>query len=329
MKRDYYILKSGRLKRKQNTLYLENKDGKTPIPVTNVDALYVFGELDMNTKLLIFISQNKIPIHYFNYYGFYSGTFYPREYLNSGFLVVKQVKNYLEEDNRLKIAKEIINVSIHNILKNLLHYKKQGKKVDRVISEIESEQNNLNNIKNIPELMGIEGRVRDKYYQSFNEILKSGFEFEKRIKRPPDNMINCLISFGNSMLYTTTLSGIYRTQLNPTISYLHEPSERRFSLSLDISEIFKPIIVDKVIFKLINNQMIKPKHFMEKLNYCYLNEDGRRLFISEYDERLKTTIKHKELRRNVSYKRLIRLECYKLIKHLIGEKEYNGFKAWW
>jgi CRISP-associated protein Cas1 len=58
-----------------------------------------------------------------------------------------------------------------------------------------------------------------------------------------------LISFGNSLLYATTLSEIYRTQLNPTVSFLHEPSARRYSLSLDLSEIFKPIIVDRTIFK--------------------------------------------------------------------------------
>ncbi len=45
-------------------------------------------------------------------------------------------------------------------------------------------------------------------------------------------MVNALISFGNSMIYSTVLSEIYNTQLNPTISYLHEPSERRYSLLL-------------------------------------------------------------------------------------------------
>jgi CRISPR-associated protein Cas1 len=96
-----------------------------------------------------------------------------------------------------------------------------------------------------------------------------------------------------------------------------------------LSEIFKPVIVDRIIFKLVNNRMIDEKHFLEELNFCYLNEKGRRAFISEYDEKLRTTIKHPTLKRNVSYQRLIRLECYKLIKHLIGERRYEGFKAWW
>jgi len=329
MKRNYYLLRSGRLRRKENTLYLETEQEKVPIPVANVEAIYAFGELDVNSKLLVFLSQNKIPMHFFNYYGYYSGSFYPREYLPSGLLLVKQVEHYLDKERRLEIAKEIIRSASHNILKNLAHYKKHGKEVSETMEVIDRERASIDGAGDVQELMGIEGRVRDHYYQSFNTILREGFEFERRVKRPPDNMINCLISFGNSMLYTNTLSEIYHTQLNPTISYLHEPGERRFSLSLDLSEIFKPVIVDRIIFKLVNNRMIDEKHFLEELNFCYLNEKGRRAFISEYDEKLRTTIKHPTLKRNVSYQRLIRLECYKLIKHLIGEQRYEGFKAWW
>lgn len=329
MEKNYYILKSGRLRRKQNTVYFENKDGKKPIPINDINAIFAFGELDINSKLLVFLAKNKIPMHFFNYYGFYSGTFYPKEYLVSGLVIVKQVQHYTDKSKRIEIAKELINGSCYNILQNLSYYQRQEKNVSEAIERIEAEKAKLDAVTDIPELMGIEGRIRDMYYQSFDSILRPGFEFEKRTKRPPENMINCLISFGNSLLYTTCLSEIYHTQLNPTISFLHEPGERRFSLSLDISEIFKPIIVDRIIFNLINNRIIKEEHFEDKLNFCYLNDKGRRIFIQEYDEKLKTTIKHKKLNRKVSYKTLIRLECYKLIKHIVEGQRYEGFRMWW
>src|SRR5205823_1423769 len=104
-------------------------------------------------------------------------------------------------------------------------------------------------------IMGVEGRSRDTYYSSFSSFLREGFEFDKRTKMPPQNMLNCLISFGNSLMYASILTEIYHTQLTPTVSYLHEPGERRYSLALDISEVFKPIIVDRVIFNLINNRI--------------------------------------------------------------------------
>lgn len=53
------------------------------------------------------------------------------------------------------------------------------------------------------------------------------------------------------------------------------------------------------------------------------------MIVSELESRLEKTIKHKELGRSVSYKYLIKLECYKLIKHLIDEKDYDPFKIWW
>lgn len=334
MERDYYIFKSGRLERKQNTLYLEtkgpdNQTTKKPIPVEAVNSIYLMGEIDLNTRLLDFLSQNNVVLHNFNYYGHYSGSYYPREYLNSGFLLVKQVEHYKNYALRLKIAREITKSATHNLKNNIRHYQKQQKNVDDAIKTIEQNEGKIDSVKNIPELMAIEGHIRDTYYQTFNEILKLDREFIKRVKQPPDNPINCLISFGNSLVYTTVLSEIYHTHLNPTISFLHEPGTRRFSLSLDLSEIFKPIISDKVTFKLINNQMIKPEHFEEKLNFCYLKEDGRKLYIREFDERLQTTIDHRELKRKVSYRHLIRLECYKLVKHILGEKDYKAFRAWW
>ena len=141
--------------------------------------------------------------------------------------------------------------------------------------------------------------------------------------------IRTLISYVNTLVYTKVLSAIYNTQLNPTVSYLHEPGSRRFSLSLDIAEIFKPIIGDRLIFSLLNKKQITEKSFTKDLNYLHLTKEASRTIVDELDKKLQTTIKHKELNKNVSYEYLMKLECYKLIKHLLGEKEYEPFKIWW
>ncbi len=138
-----------------------------------------------------------------------------------------------------------------------------------------------------------------------------------------------MISFVNSMIYAKILSEIYHTQLNPTISYLHEPGVRRFSLCLDVSEVFKPLIGDRLIFSLLNRKQITEDSFTKELNFLHLKKEASALISRELEERLKKTIMHKELGRQVSYQYLMRLEAYKLIKHLIGEKEYDGFKIWW
>ncbi len=177
--------------------------------------------------------------------------------------------------------------------------------------------------------MGIEGNTKEVYYKAFPVIIDQEIEFEKRVKNPPDNMMNALISFLNSMIYTLTLKEIYKTQLNPTISYLHEPGYRRFSLSLDVAEIFKPIFGDRIIFGLLNKKQLTKKHFDKDLNYAYLKEEGRRIVVKELDEKLRKTVYHKTLKKKVSYERIVRLELYKLMKHVMEEDEYKSFKIWW
>ncbi|SNX53172.1 CRISP-associated protein Cas1 [Thermoanaerobacterium sp. RBIITD] len=329
MKKIIYINSNGRLSRKDNTINFESEAGNKPIPVQNTEEIYLFGEIDMNSKAINFLAQNKITVHLFNYYGFYTGSFYPREYLPSGFLLVKQVEKYKDMDERLKIAKEFIRTASHNILKNVKYYSNRKDGLDEYVTSIEKERENIDIVRDVKELMGVEGRIRNTYYKTFKIITNGEYDFKNRIMNPPDNPINALISFGNSLMYTTVLSEIYNTQLNPTVSYLHEPGERRFSLCLDISEVFKPIIVDRIIFSLINQGMIKKNHFDEDLNMCYLNDNGRRIFEREYDEKLNTIIKHPKLNRSVSYRRLIRIECYKLMKHILDEEKYEGLKMWW
>ena len=138
-----------------------------------------------------------------------------------------------------------------------------------------------------------------------------------------------LISYVNTLIYTKVLTQIYKTQLNPTISYLHEPGVRRFSLCLDIAEIFKPLIGDRLIFSLLNKNQITEKSFTKEMNGLHLTKEASRTIMEELDKRLKKTIHHKELDKDVSYEYLMRLEVYKLIKHILGEKEYKGFEIWW
>lgn len=326
MARPYYIFTNGTIKRKENTVYIENEaNEKKAIPIEDVESLHLFGEINLNSKFLNFLSQQNKPIHIYNYYGFYSGSFIPRNRNVSGELLVRQVQFYLDKENRLYLAQCFVEGALFHILRNLREYKD----TEIFQEKIKEEQEKAKNSTTINELMGAEGRARDAYYQSFNTILKGRFEIEKREKHPPLNPINAMISFVNSLVYTTVISQIYITQLNPTISYLHEPSEKRFSLSLDIAEIFKPLIGDPIIFKMVNNNIIKEDDFDKDLNYCYLKEEGRKKFLKEFDQKLQTTIKHRKLKRNVSYKTIIRYECYKLIKHLLSDEVYIPFKAWW
>ena len=67
MKQSYYLYKSGRLQRKDNTLEIVYKDNtKKSIPIERVYDIYVMTEFDFNTSLLNFLGKYGIIIHFFN-----------------------------------------------------------------------------------------------------------------------------------------------------------------------------------------------------------------------------------------------------------------------
>lgn len=329
-KQSYYIFSSGELKRNNNSLALYTENTlKKDIPIERVQDLYVFSEVTYNNKLFEFLGSYGINVHMFNYYDYYAGSFYPKEQKISGSLLVNQVKFYIDSKKRIEIAKELIIAASFNILRNLKYYKNRGKDLNVYINEIEKLRLKIKDCLNIEELMGIEGNIRKTYYRAWKIIVNQEIDFEKRTKNPPDTMINVLISLLNSVLYTKTLSIIYQTQLNPTISYLHEPGTKRFSLTLDITEVFKPLIVDRTIFSLLNKNIITKEDFIKEDYYLKMKEESVKKAIKELDSSLKRTIMHQNLKREVTYEKLIKLELYKLIKHLMDDKKYEGFKIWW
>ncbi len=289
-----------------------------------------FGEIDLNKRILEFLSQKEIVLHYFNYYGYYMGTFYPREHLNSGYVILKQAEHYLDEKKRNILAREFVIGATKNIRQVLKYYNGRGKSVEDSLNGIE---NIIPAIKNAPDqsaLMALEGNIREYYYKAFDKIISNkDFVFVERTRRPPKNYLNTLISFGNSLLYTICLSEIYKTHLDPRIGYLHSTNFRRFSLNLDVAEIFKPIIIDRLIFSLISKKMITKNDFEKHTDGIMMKEKARKCFVEELEDKLKTTIKHRSIGKPVSYRRLIRLELYKIIKHIMEEKQYSAFIANW
>lgn len=330
MKKTLYIFSNGELVRKDSTLCFESEEAKKFIPVEDTGEIMIFGEVTVNKKLLDFLSQKEIVLHFFNYYGYYMGSFYPREHLNSGYMTLKQAEHYIDEEKRLSIAKEIVYGAARNIRQVLKYYQSREKNVNEVIQSVERLTEAINNCPDTTSLMAIEGNIRDHYYKAFDNITGNpDFIFQVRSRRPPKNYLNTLISFGNSLLYTICLSEIYKTHMDPRIGYLHATNFRRFTLNLDLAEIFKPIIIDRIIFTLISKKMITKQDFDRDTEGIMLKEKAKKCFVQELDNKLKTTINHREIGRQVSYRRLIRLELYKIEKHLIGEKEYSAFVARW
>ncbi|MDD2289113.1 MAG: type I-B CRISPR-associated endonuclease Cas1b [Bacteroidales bacterium] len=334
MKKTYYLFNPGRLQRQDNTLkftpYDEEGNEQKPrfLPVESVEELYCFGNLEANSALYNFLGQEQIPIHFFDYYENYTGSFMPRDTLISGKMLITQVRFQQNKKKRIGLAQSLLIGASFNMVKNLKYYNTRGKDLEPIISIIEKLSDRITETADIDELMGIEGNIRKNYYEAFNLIINH-FDMDGRSYRPPLNEVNALISFGNMMCYSQCLRTIHQTQLNPTISFLHEPGVRRYSLSLDLAEVFKPLLVDRVIFKVLNKKMIQSQDFEENMNRILLKPNGKKVFVQAFEDRLTETINHRTLNRSVSYKHLIKLECYKLQKHILEIEEYKPFKMWW
>ena len=330
MKKTIYVFNDGEFKRKDNTLFFEAETGRKYLPVEDVKEIIVFGEVNLNKRFLEFLTKKEIILHFLNNYGYYVGSYYPREHYNSGYMILKQSGFYLNNEMRLNLAKKFVKGAVENIINVIRYYQNRGKDLKAEINQINNIANKIDGCSDVETLMALEGNIRGIYYSTFNIIIdKKDFVFHARNRRPPRDRINALISFGNTLAYITALSEIYKTHLDPRIGFLHATNFRRFSLNLDVAEIFKPILVDRLIFSLLRRNMLNRNHFESKVNGILMNDKGRKIFVEEWENRLKATIKHRHLGRNVSYRTLIRMELYKLEKHLMEENEYQPFVSRW
>jgi CRISPR-associated protein Cas1 len=342
MEDNYHVFKNGVLKREDDTLCFReftDQDARMSsdmtgdgdlhhIPIKNVAGVYLHGQTRFNTRCLDFLSDNNVLLHVFNWGEYYSGTYAPREANVSGDVVTAQANAQQTREDKVEIAQQIVRGIISEMITNLKYYD-DIEKINTAISSLSAQAHDVTSQDSVDGVMGVEGDARKTYYTAFNAILKDEFVFVQREYNPPPNEVNALISFGNSLLYTAVLREIHCTKLHPAISFVHSPRERRYSLALDIADIFKPLLVDKLIFRLVNRGSITISDFTDEVGKCLLKEDGKKMFVKAFEEELEKTVKHKSLDRHVSYQYLLRLELFKLQKRVVAGEAYDVFSRWW
>jgi len=262
--RTHFILTPGRLRRKDDNLYFDRYDeegnvtGSKVLPVRAIDEIYLLARVEMDSYTMSFLSENNILLHFFSPRGSFRGNFFPsspNSVNKSGFVFLHQLRAFDDPQRRLQLAKAFAKGEILNGAANCA---RRGVELDAA-PFLES----LERAGDVQGVMAAEGAFKKEYYQRWNEIIKDqrSFKFTTRTKRPPADKINALISYINTRIYNVVLSEIYKTELDPRISYLHEPNYRSLSLQLDIAEIFKPIIGDNLIFYLLNKKIITASSF--------------------------------------------------------------------
>lgn len=358
MKQNIYIFSDTLLRRKESTVWLEkiikeNLDEdyaeevqarqeyllgedilipsgeKKCIPVESINSIIAFGTVNFNSRLVHFLSQNEIPLHLFSLGGNYGGSFLPAERSCSGDILLKQAHYHNHKLKRLEIAKQITGAAISNSIANLKYHLNRGAHLKDYIEQMTDINNYVQDAADTEELMGLEGTAKRIYYSAWRHIFTQPVDFSSRVKNPPNNLINALISYGNMIVYSVCLNEIFHTRLYPEIGFIHQPGDNKMSLSYDLADIFKPLITDRAIFKVINKNMISEKDCTVRNNRCILKKSARQKFVQEIEDKLMTKIQLEGKEVRYSYRRVIREECYKLLRHFYQEVPYRAFISKW
>lgn len=326
---EYHILQDGVLNKQDYSLLFENDKERHHIPVEVIDHMNMYGDVTITSAVLKTISENNIRLAFFDKFGNLEGYFVPQGYTSASQSMLKQALLYNDKERHLRVAKAMEVASIHNMRSNLRYYNKKNRSTELQsgISLLSKYIDDINAGKKIEDLLLIEARARQKYYSLFNIILQDDdFAFVKRTRMPPEDPLNALISFGNTLLYNFFLQVIWKSPLDPRIGMVHAANKRSHSLNLDFADIFKPVIVDRVIFSVINMHQVKADEDFETSpkGGIYLNKQGRKTFIEQFEQKLASTLVIEG--NSYTYKQLMQREVTQFQKHVMNDEKYKPYK---
>lgn len=322
------ILSDGILRPKDYSFIFESDSETVDLPVKSIEVINIYSDVAFDGNFLRVALENNVIVNVFNKSNKLIGRFIPNGPLKSPKTTNNQILSYCNAEERLNLARIFVIASIHNTRLNIRYYNKQNphELFQKALNKINNTEQKIKACGTYEELLMLEAQVREAYYSCFDSFIKNeDFSFVKRTRRPPMNEVNAMLSFGNVVLYNYLATHIYRSPLDIRTGFLHATSNRKESLNLDISEIFKPLIVDRVVFSLINLRSINLTHFYTTENgEVYLNETGKRIFLRAFYEKLNTVVTVKETRQ--SYRRIIKNEIRQLSLYFKNGDKYTGFR---
>jgi group II intron reverse transcriptase/maturase len=326
---EYHLIADGILTQKDYNLLFENQEKKMYLPAESTECLNLYSNIIFSGDFFRFAAQNNLLLNFFDKFGEYEGAFIPSKLSASSSLSLQQALTYADAGKRLELAKQFATTAAHNIRENLKYYARHSdsERIRSSIDVITDMMNEEKRTESVSDLMLVEGRIRETYYSCLNDILPyDDFLFTKRTRQPPRDPLNCLISFGNTLLYRRSAKEIYKSRLDIRIGFLHAFNRRYESLNLDVSEIFRPVIVDKVIFSLINKHMIGESLHFDILDNgaVYLNKEGKKIFVTEFEDKMAQRLKADN--GAISYSELIRAEIGKLTRYFDKGETYKAYK---
>ncbi len=315
-----FISRDAQLRQHENTLQVKMGELKRSLPIEKLSHVVLLSESRLNSRLLGLCGKHGVRLSVFDYYGYFKGAFEPPDKNPAGKVKLKQAELLLDDARRMTVAREVVRGAAHNMLANLRYYQYRGNAaMKQPVVDMNKLVTKIANAKDTNQLMGIEGQLHQYYYAAWPKI-HADLAFGKRVRRPPDNPVNCLLSFLNQLVYTVVRHEISKTHLEETFSVLHAPGYGRASLSLDLAEPFKPVMTDMLIFRMVQRRMVDENWFEQHDNVCLLSEVGRRNVAEQFSLRLEEQFQGRSFR-NWIYREALGLE-----REILGVTEYAAFR---
>ncbi len=316
-----FICGDAELSQDDKTILVKTAGIKKRIAIESIHHIVLLSDDTLTTKFLSLCGTAGVRVSVFDYYGWWKGSFEPASSVGSGEIKLRQAKLVLDTSRRMAVAKEIISAAISNIIENLRYHAYRGAELlKQPIRFIVAQKDKIPTIADTETLMGLEGVSRKAYYEAWPAI-DLDLAFAPRVKRPPNNRINCLLSYLNGMTYAAVRHEIAKTLLDETLSVLNAPSSSRSSLSLDLSEPFKPIIVDRLIFKMVRKNMVCDNWFDERDGVCLLTEAGRRAVVEQFAHHIDKVSGERSLRSHM------RQTALSLQRHILDIEEFDAYRV--
>ena len=324
-----------RIHKQDNQIVVHEKEEEIyRISANKVSDITIMSKGHITFDALNLISKNNIKLISINHFGQIN---YILETPNQNDVYLKKSQYQASENYKgLLISKEFIKSKMKNQKSTIktLNKNKKLKEVKLIENKIKVNINNLENFKITShsdvyavknKIMGFEGKTSVNYWKGVSLLLPEDINFKNRNQKPEHDVVNSMLNYGYAILASEVAKNIVIHGLDPYCGLLHADLKRRQSLIFDLIEEFRQQIVDKTVFKLINNNQIDETDIDKRNNSLKL--ESRKLLASEIMVKIHSELTFDD--EKVSYAKIIEKQVIKLVKALANNKNYTGFYLNW
>jgi CRISPR-associated protein Cas1 len=314
---------------------------KKRIPLIKVDTVVILADVTMTSSAVHMLMDKNIEIHYLDKIGQFKGCLSPGLTKNS-YLRLAQHRAHNDMTKRCELARKFVIGKLSN-QRTMLQRSNRRLSDQPFNQEIDQIANLLRRLANLsietPDgpvltsgdtgisgtlletILGLEGAGSAAYLHCFGKMLadQQQWPFPGRVKRPPTDPVNALLSYAYAVLTNRVASMVQVVGFDPFVGYLHSSIYGRVSLALDLMEEFRPTIADSVVLTLLNNRMLTRDDFVVELGAYRLKKEAKKTFFTCFEKRLNEEITHPVFGYKKSYRECIEIQARLVAKYLSGE----------